>query len=156
MTSESHIIFKSDKASCSVLLIENNIMDAEVLSLLMGPAQLPVVLYHAKDGEEALHLLECSEDAHTLRPHMVLLDLGLPKYSGLEVLKRIKGNESLDATKILIFTSSGDPTERARCLDLGADAFYRKPWGLRGYSDFVKGALSDEIQLALKKGAIHS
>ena len=74
----------------------------------------------AADGDEAL------EQATLRTPDLVVLDLGLPRRDGTEVLKAI--HENFRSTSVLVLTARGQVEERVRCLDLGADDFLLKPF----------------------------
>ena len=79
----------------------------------------------ARDGQEALDVI--ARD----RPDLVLLDVMMPKKSGLEVCQAVRANEELQATKILMLTAKGRDTDLAKGLALGADAYMTKPFSTR-------------------------
>jgi DNA-binding response OmpR family regulator len=79
----------------------------------------------ARDGQEALDTIARE------RPDLVLLDVMMPKKSGLEVCQAVRANEELQATKILMLTAKGRDTDLAKGLALGADAYMTKPFSTR-------------------------
>lgn len=79
----------------------------------------------ARDGQEALDMI--ARD----RPHLVLLDVMMPKKSGFEVCQAVRASEELQATKILMLTAKGRDTDLAKGLALGADAYMTKPFSTR-------------------------
>jgi DNA-binding response OmpR family regulator len=79
----------------------------------------------ARDGQEALDAIIRD------RPDLVLLDVMMPKKSGLEVCQAVRANEELQATKILMLTAKGRDTDLAKGLALGADAYMTKPFSTR-------------------------
>jgi DNA-binding response OmpR family regulator len=79
----------------------------------------------ARDGQEALDMIERE------RPELVLLDVMMPKKSGLEVCQAVRASEELQATKILMLTAKGRDTDLAKGLALGADAYMTKPFSTR-------------------------
>lgn len=79
----------------------------------------------AKDGQEALDVIERE------RPDLVLLDVMMPRKTGLEVCQEVRANEALQATKILMLTAKGRDTDVAKGLALGADAYMTKPFATR-------------------------
>ena len=79
----------------------------------------------ARDGQEALDMI--ARD----RPDLVLLDVMMPKKSGLEVCQAVRASEELQATKILMLTAKGRDTDLAKGLALGADAYMTKPFSTR-------------------------
>ena len=84
-----------------------------------------------RDGQEALDFLFCAgrfarrkiED----QPYLVLLDLNLPKIGGMEVLRRIKADDRMLSTLVVVLTASRDGQDLAECRRLGAEAFIVKP-----------------------------
>jgi CheY-like chemotaxis protein len=91
------------------------------------------LLKTARDGEEALELLKNEET-----PTLVLLDLKLPRLSGVEVLMAIKDDERLRVVPIVILTSSDEKTDRSACYELGCNAFIRKPVDYDQYKQNLK------------------
>jgi DNA-binding response OmpR family regulator len=76
----------------------------------------------AADGEEALLLVG------TFRPHLVLLDVMLPRRSGLELCRLIRADASLAQTRVLMLTAKGGQREIERGLEAGADDYITKPF----------------------------
>ncbi len=89
----------------------------------------------AADGEQAVSFMERTEsDPDTPRPHVLLLDLNLPKIDGFEVLRRIRGMDRYKNIPVLIVTSSDSPDDRRKASELGV-SYFRKPVT---YSEFIK------------------
>jgi len=88
-------------------------------------------------GREGWELTRLSDGAQALeairreRPDLVILDVMLPSLSGYEICQRIRLDEDLDRTRILMMTARGTAVERRKGLALGADAFVSKPFDLR-------------------------
>ena len=97
----------------------------------------------ARDGEEAVSYLSGSGDfADRTRfpiPSLVLLDLKLPRKSGLEVVKWIRGVEGLKRIPVVILTSSQEQSDMERAYDYGANAYLVKPVGHRTFAEVVHG-----------------
>ncbi|HEY9009543.1 MAG TPA: response regulator [Devosia sp.] len=74
------------------------------------------------DGEAVLAALK------RLKPRVVVLDVMLPKRSGFEVLKQIRGDEALRDLRVLILTAKGQAQDRRTAEELGADGFVTKPY----------------------------
>lgn len=87
----------------------------------------------ASDGEEALSLLA------VFRPHLVLLDIMLPRRSGLEVCEFIRADASLAGTRVLMLTAKGGQRDLDRGMSVGADDYVTKPFSTQ---DLVKRACS--------------
>ncbi|MBP0595560.1 response regulator [Paraburkholderia sp. LEh10] len=103
-----------------VLLVEDNPILARSLTDALTSARLTVDCMH--DGEAADHVL------HTQDYALVILDLGLPKLPGLEVLRRLRARRN--PVPVLVLSAHGSVEERVRGLDLGADDYLSKPFEL--------------------------
>jgi two-component system response regulator TctD len=103
-----------------ILLVEDNLPLAESLAKALAQAGFAVDVMH--NGADADHVL------HTQDYALVILDLGLPKLDGWEVLKRLRGRQN--ATPVLILTAHGSVEDRVKGLDLGADDYLAKPFDL--------------------------
>lgn len=102
---------------------------------------MPVELHRAKDGEEALARLRHSDKYPALpRPNLILLNLNLPKKSGMEVLADLRADPELSPIPVVIFTSSSLNVERAKCLALGAVDYITKPNNFDGVVQAVQVA----------------
>ena len=85
----------------------------------------------ARDGAEALEFVFCEGDhagrSITEGPRVVLLDLKLPKVDGLDVLKRIKGDDRTKMTPVVVLTSSKEQSDIIESYRLGANSYIVKP-----------------------------
>ena len=123
----------------TILLVEDN-PDDEVLTLraLRRNNILNEVIV-AHDGEEALSCLfgdqQHSDGAARKLPEVVLMDLKLPKIDGLELLRRIRGDERTRRLPVVILTSSSEESDILAGYDLGANSYIRKPVD---FSQFVE------------------
>lgn len=103
-----------------VLLVEDNPNLAQSLNDALSAARFAVD--HMADGEAADHVLRTQDYA------LVILDLGLPKLDGLEVLRRLRARRN--PVPVLILTAHGSVDDRVKGLDLGADDYLAKPFEL--------------------------
>jgi chemotaxis family two-component system response regulator Rcp1 len=95
---------------------------------------LNVDLHVMEDGEQAIqYLAELGANASLPCPGIFLLDLNLPKVSGLEVLASIRRTAKCADSPVLIMTSSGAEKDRAESTSLGATAYFTKPSGYDAY-----------------------
>lgn len=89
----------------------------------------------AMDGQEALDIIAAAEkDLGAVRPHLVLLDLNLPKVDGFEVLRRLRASEQFKHIPALVVSSSDAPVDRAMAHRLGAQ-YFLKP---ASYVEYMK------------------
>ena len=114
-----------------ILLVEDNDSHAILTkrSLAEYPSKLSVV--HVSDGEAALDYLfrrgDFAGDQNIFRPHLVLLDLRLPKIDGLDVLKEMKNSEDLRSIPVVVFTSSLAEPDIIRAYTYYANSYLVKP-----------------------------
>lgn len=87
---------------------------------------------HAKDGEEAL------EKISLFKPDLVLLDIMLPKLTGIEVLKRMKQKESLKGTKVIMLSAKSKDKDVLDSIRIGANDFITKPFSLEVLEEKIK------------------
>jgi two-component system response regulator len=121
-----------------VLLVEDHPADVrltvEALKALGVPSQLTV----ANDGVEALATLRERTTRKETLPHIVLLDLNLPRMDGRELLKELKGNETFKHIPVVILTTSQAEQDVLSSYNLGANAFIHKPADLDQFFDTMK------------------
>ena len=91
----------------------------------------------AADGEEALLLLG------TFRPHLVLLDIMLPRRSGLDLCRLIRADPALSGTRVLMLTAKGGQREVERGLAAGADDYITKPFSTQDLVERASDMLAD-------------
>ena len=97
--------------------------------------KLPLDVHIVPDGELALDFLQRAEqDPGTPSPHVLLLDLNLPKIDGFEVLRRVRANARFKDIPVLFVTSSDSPGDRSEAAKLGA-SYFRKPVS---YEEFIR------------------
>ena len=111
-----------------ILLVEDNEGDVGLIEEVFEEAKIRNKLRIAENGEEAIRFLHREEKSSgSSLPDMILLDLNLPKKDGREVLKEIKGDDSLKDIPIVILTTSGAEKDILRSYDLHANAYVTKP-----------------------------
>ena len=110
--------------SIDVLLIDDNLGDVRLTKEAIRDACSSVRLTVARDGAEAMAFLR---HIYAPRPGLILLDLNLPKTSGLEVLALIKSDASLQTIPTVILTSSHAEVDVEKSYKLGANCYLRKP-----------------------------
>jgi two-component system KDP operon response regulator KdpE len=113
-----------------ILVVDDEPAIATVVARNLAAHQYSVVT--AENGTEALDRLA------SVRPHLVILDLGLPDIDGLEVVSRIRESAS---TPIIILSVRGAEGDKIRALDLGADDYLTKPFGVGELLARVRAAL---------------
>jgi two-component system, response regulator len=105
-------------SALEVLLVEDNLLDAELTLRALKSGRVANRIVHVKDGEEALNWLFCKgeyadRDA-SLKPKVVLLDLKLPKIDGIETLRAIRSDERTKCLPVVMLTSSKEEQDIIR------------------------------------------
>lgn len=114
-------------AQSFIMLVEDNPDDVFLASRIIRKVCTDEILV-ARDGEEASELLRRMEqDGVHDRIRLVLLDLKLPKISGLDILRFIRDNERLNLLPVAILTSSDNETDQETCWELGVVDYIYKP-----------------------------
>ena len=129
----------------TIWLIEDNPADAFVMTEALRSSGLLFQLRSVVDGEAALELLRGVEDGEQVLPALILLDLNLPKTSGIEVLSHIRGAARCGRVPIIVVTSSEAPADLAAIQALNATAYFRKPTSLDAFmklSDVIRRVLA--------------
>lgn len=110
-----------------VILVEDNKAEADLTKIVFHEQELPIEILHCQNGEEFIQLLHnINEDEICY----VLLDLNMPRVNGYEVLEHVSKNEKWKNLVIIIFSSSVNEKDIAKCYELGAKAYVAKPFDL--------------------------
>ena len=125
-----------------ILLVEDNPSDVELTERALKKHNISNELVIARDGKEALDYL-FGTGTYAGRdkiesPAVVLLDLKLPKISGLEVLKSIRANEFTKLQPVVILTSSDQEADMLSSYELGANSYIRKPVDFNQFAEAVR------------------
>ena len=115
----------------TILLVEDNLSHAELVKRTLEAQQIAHRLYHVTDGEAALAYLfrqgVYADPARSPRPHVVLLDLRLPKLSGLEVLKEIRAASLLHTVPVVVLTTSTAERDVVGAYEQHVNSYLVKP-----------------------------
>lgn len=124
-----------------ILLVEDDPHDVELTLEALEESNLANEVVVARDGAEALDYLYRHGDfvgrANGL-PAVVLLDLKLPRISGIEVLKRMRADEALKRIPVVILTSSRESTDLSQCYEIGVNAYVVKPVQIQDFMAAIK------------------
>jgi len=119
----------------NLLLAEDNLPDALLVREAIRMEDLPLDVFVAADGEKAIEFIARAErDPDAPAPHLLLLDINLPKLDGFEVLKRLRASGKYEGIPVLVISSSDSPSDRSQAAELGA-RYFRKP---PSYDEFLK------------------
>jgi two-component system, chemotaxis family, response regulator Rcp1 len=111
-----------------LLLIEDNVLDAEMLGLLLSRMSVPIRMHHVTDGDQALRFARRRPPFETAPPpDLILLDIHLPGLSGIEVLQIFKEDDELRHTPILMLTGSSSWLDVQEAYEKHANGYLVKP-----------------------------
>lgn len=126
-----------DQQKADILLIEDNIDDADLTIRALKKNNTVFSLIHLKDGEEALDYIFCkgnfaNRDSNDL-PKIIILDLKMPKIDGIEVLNKLKSDLRTKIIPVIVLTSSNQTKDIQECYRLGANSYIVKPVEFEGF-----------------------
>ena len=125
-----------------VLLVEDNPDHAELVIRNLAEYPVPNQVIHLTHGQAALDYLLRREDyanaALSPRPHIILLDLRLPRVDGLQVLQVIKTSESLRQIPVIILTTSDTEQDSSRAYNNYANSYLVKPLGYEQFRKLIQ------------------
>jgi CheY-like chemotaxis protein len=124
-----------------VMLVEDNADHAELVIRTMENHHIPTRILHISDGESALDYLlrrnKYSNPETSPRPHMILLDLRLPRVDGLEVLRMVKEEAELRSIPVIILTTSEAEKDLTHAYENYVNSYLVKPVGFEDFSSLM-------------------
>jgi CheY-like chemotaxis protein len=124
-----------------VMLVEDNVDHAELVMRTLEDHRIANRIEHFSDGQSALDYLlrraKYVDSASSPRPHIILLDLRLPRVDGLEVLKIIKEDEELRNIPVVVLTTSEAERDVARAYNHHVNSYLVKPVGFEEFSKLM-------------------
>jgi chemotaxis family two-component system response regulator Rcp1 len=113
--------------SCTLLYVEDDDANAYLFDMVLGMNGRSPQVVRVKDGEQATaFLLQTDQYRDAPRPHLVLLDLNLPRKTGFEILAEMQANPRLRHIPVIVFTSSLREQDRKKAMELGACDYLHK------------------------------
>jgi CheY-like chemotaxis protein len=124
----------------SILLVEDSQTDELLILRALRKANLANPVDVVRDGQQALDYLFCEGEfagRKAALPAVVILDIGLPRFSGLDVLERLRADERTRLLPVVMLTSSDEDVDRLASYQRGANSFVRKPVGFAEFAETV-------------------
>ena len=138
------------KRGVEILLVEDDLPDIRLTQRALKGGKLHKNVSVARDGVEALAFLRRQGPySEAPRPDLILLDLGLPKKSGAEVLAEIKKDPELKAIPVVVLTTSDAQEDILKTYDLHANAYTRKPVDVDEFLSTIKTIVNFWLSLAM-------
>ncbi len=121
----------------TIVMVEDDAGHAKLIEKNVRRAGVCNDIVHFSDGGSALdHLFH--RDIRDNGPMLILLDLNLPDMSGVDILAKIKGDEKLRRSPVIVLTTTDDQREIQRCYDLGANVYITKPVDYESFSNAIR------------------
>lgn len=125
-----------------VVLVEDNEDHAELIKRILSEQPFPLKLIHLSDGQAVLDYLNrqmpYTDPLSSPRPHLILLDLRLPKIDGLEIVKIIKHSKTLRSIPVVILTTSAAERDISRAYDNYVNSYLVKPVGFEQLRELLE------------------
>ena len=122
----------------NILLIEDDIIEVMKLKRVTSTLNLNHKITEANNGEEALNILKQKDNL----PHIILLDLNMPKINGIEFLKILKADERLRYIPTIILTTSNNQRDLLECFEIGIAGYVLKPLKYEEYVSKIEKLLA--------------
>jgi two-component system response regulator len=125
----------------AILLVEDNPSDVLLTKRALAKSHVVNEVIVARDGAEAIEYLfgrgACEGRDTAIQPAIVLLDLHLPKVSGLEVLEAIRSDPRTQHLAVTVLTSSNESSDISRAYELGVNSYIQKPVDFDRFAEAV-------------------
>jgi CheY-like chemotaxis protein len=125
----------------TIIMVEDDEGHARLIERNLRRAGVNNELHSFTDGTAALEYLlgpEGTGEVHEHRALLVLLDLNLPDMSGVDILQRLKSNQHLRRSPVVVLTTTDDEQEIKRCYDLGANVYITKPVNYENFANAIR------------------
>ncbi len=124
-----------------ILIAEDDDGHAELILEALEETGIKNPIHRFKDGEEAWEFLSGTakiEMETNGQGYLLLLDINMPRMDGVEVLKRVKQNQTLKTVPVIMLTTTDDPREVDQCYKLGCNVYINKPVDFDKFTDTLK------------------
>jgi CheY-like chemotaxis protein len=125
-----------------VWIVDDDEDDRDLLTLAIHEADPTIKCAMARDGKEALDGLRLT---HSRKPHLIFLDLNMPRVDGVKFIKELKKDRTLQDIPIVVYTTSKLEKDREEMMALGATHFLTKPNSLSSLCRAVEGIFVKEM-----------
>ncbi len=125
----------------TIIMVEDDEGHARLIEKNIRRAGVNNEIIPFANGTDAVRYLFGSDGTGTVSEHralLIMLDLNLPDMSGVDILKRVKENEHLKRTPVVVLTTTDDEVEIKRCYDLGANVYITKPVNYDSFANAIR------------------
>ena len=120
-----------------IVMIEDDAGHAKLIEKNVRRAGVCNDIQHFADGGSALDFL-FHKNVRDNGPVLILLDLNLPDMSGVDILAKLKGDEKMRRSPVIVLTTTDDQREIQRCYDLGANVYITKPVDYENFANAIR------------------
>ena len=124
-----------DDRALNILLVDDDEVDVMTVKRAFSRANITNKLYVATDGIEALNMLR--SDGIPPSRRLVLLDLNMPRMSGIEVLRELRADPALRAITVIVLTTSNEDRDRVEAYQLNVAGYLLKPVTFHAFADVM-------------------
>jgi len=129
----------NDRKPVEILIVEDNTADLMIMQEALLDTQFLANVHTTRNGEEAMKFLRRVGDCSAApRPHLILLDLNMPRKNGHEVLQEIKSDRLLMRIPVIILTTSHADDDISRAYGAHANCYIRKPLDFSAFCDVMR------------------
>jgi two-component system, chemotaxis family, response regulator Rcp1 len=128
-----------------ILIVEDHAPDVFLVQKALRENQVTFELTRFEDGEQAMLAIQKRGPVTLGTPDLIILDLNLPKVDGMEILRAIRKDPTMNKVPIAILTSSGTLQDKVEAIASGADRFITKPVDLRSFVGTVGRSIKELI-----------
>lgn len=130
---------ENDRESVEILIVEDNAADLMIMQEALLDTRLPANVHTAANGEDAMKFLRrIGEYSAAPRPHLIILDLNMPRKNGHEVLHEIKMDRLLLRIPVVVLTTSQADDDISRAYAAHANCYIRKPVDFDSFCDVMR------------------
>jgi two-component system, response regulator len=129
-----------DFEAVEILLVEDSDADAELIARALRKGNIVNHLVRVRDGVEALEFIfreGAFKDRRGEQPRLILLDLKMPRLSGLDVLRRLKADASTKLIPVVVLTSSAEEQDVIESYKLGVNSYLVKPVAFADFATVI-------------------
>lgn len=142
------------RKEATILIVEDDPGHMRLIEKNLRRSGVADQIRSIKDGQEAMDVI-FGDAAPEIweRPVLVLLDLNLPTYGGMQILERMKTTPEVEQVPVIVLTTTDDPKEIERCYELGCNVYITKPVDYERFSDAIRklGVFLTQISLPMRK-----
>src|ERR1019366_7932516 len=130
-----------------ILLVDDNPADVLLVREALKWHKVNSEMIVARDGDDAIHLIDEIDTTPSPCPNLVILDLNLPRKTGFEVLERVRASPGCAEIPVVVLSSSDAPSDRQKARLLGASQYIQKPSNLQDFMS-IGATLKDILSTA--------